>query len=135
MVFYPQTNDVEDKAGYNQAGKIVEMLAMLRATYISSMMEGNLSSALKCIRRVLDVISGKVKEIEIEKFNEEISDIENELPEAEGTYISSNNGKTYLKNFKVRKEVESAIEDLYRLVEKTQDAYGYGMFSEEEGGL
>jgi len=125
--------DIEDKAGYNQAARITEVLAMLRNTYVASMIENDLSTSLKICRRVLDIISAKVKKEEVEKTNKEIKIIHRLLPKANETFLDS--GSKFITNVKEREEAEEKIENLWRSLEKLQDIYGYGMFSEDESGL
>lgn len=129
MVGY-QVGDTEDKAGFNQAAKITEILAILRNTFLSSMLSSNFPMALESIRNILNVISGKVKEEVIEGFNKTIYEIEEWL---EGTEVTYNyNGGIYHRNKELRRQVKREIENLYREVERIQDKYGYGMLSQED---
>lgn len=126
---------VEDgeKAGYNQAGKITEILAMLRGSFINAMMHNQFTDALESCRGVLNVIAGKVSEERITQMNDDVDDIEKELLVANQTY-THDNGK-YWKNYEKRIEVKKWLEDLWRNLEALQDEYGYGMFSEDDSGL
>ena len=58
----------EDKAGYNTAADIAQVLGNLRKTYIAAMISSpeDFKLALNTCRRVIDVISAKVPEKEIE---------------------------------------------------------------------
>ena len=125
--------ETEDKAGYNQAGKITEILAMLRGSFISSMMHNDFLSALESCRGVLNVIAGKVSEEIIESANEDVYKIETLLPEANKTYINS--GGKYWSHPDKRKELKRLLELLWRNIEQLQDEYGYGMFSEDDSGF
>ena len=130
---YFKSLETDDKAGYNQAGKITEILAMLRGSFISSMMHNDFLSALESCRGVLNVIAGKVSEEIIEQTNEDVYSIEKLLPKANQTYLN-NNGK-YWTNPKERTELKRLLEMLWRNLEHIQDEYGYGMFSEDDSGL
>jgi hypothetical protein len=123
----------EDKAGYNQAAKITELLAMLRSTFVSSMMENDFSASIECCRSVIDIISGKVNDKLIIKINEMIYEIEKWLQQANLTYEHS--GNRYYLNGETRKVVKRNIEFLWRKIEKIQDEYGYGMRGEDKSGL
>lgn len=125
--------DDEDKAGYNQAARITEILSALRTTFIGCMMENNLPSSLEACRGVLNVISGKVNETLIIALNNKVYEIEIKLPEANKIYVY--NGASYFQNYKARTELKKNVEDLWREIERTQDEYGYGMISEEDTGL
>ncbi len=129
---YP-VQETEDKAGYNQAARITEVLAVLRNTFIGSMMRNDLSSSLESCRGVLNVISGKVGEDKIKELNKIVYEIETVIPKADQTY--SYKGSTYFKNFSERIELKKKIENLWRDIERTQDKHGYGMVSEEDSGL
>jgi len=132
---FSASQDIEEKAGYNQAGEISRILSMLRYTFISSMINNpnDFNEALECCRGVMNVISGKVKPEIITKINTQILKVEKELPKANETYI--NKGIKFFKNSKERLELKREIENLWREIEKTQDVYGYGMFSEDDSGL
>lgn len=132
---FSASQDIEEKAGYNQAGEISRILSMLRYTFISSMINNpnDFNEALECCRGVMNVISGKVKPEIITKINTQILKVEKELPKANETYI--NKGIKFFKNSKERLELKREIENLWREIEKTQDLYGYGMFSEDDSGL
>ncbi|KKM75455.1 hypothetical protein LCGC14_1390080 [marine sediment metagenome] len=129
---YP-IQETEDKAGYNQAARITEVLAVLRNTFIGSMMKNDLASSLESCRGVLNVISGKVAENKIEELDKIVYEIEKSIPLADQTY--SHNGSTWFKNFPKRIELKKKIENLWRDIERTQDKHGYGMVSEEDSGL
>jgi len=128
---YNQTNSFEgDKAGYNQAGKITEILATLRIAFLTSIMNNNFRDSLEAIRGVLNVVSGKVKQEDINKLNEDIYFIEDKFEETEKTYNYGN--RIYYTNAKTRTEVKKMLENLYRQLEKLQDKYGYGMVSQDD---
>ena len=128
-----QEVEINDKAGYNQAARITEILAVLRNTFIGSMMKNRFLDSLEACRGTLSVISGKVRQDDINKLDETIYSIEEELPKAEATY--NHEGGSYFKNSKERIESKKKIENLWRDLEKLQDEYGYGMLSEEDTGL
>ena len=130
---YFKTIETGDKAGYNQAGKITEILSMLRGSFISSMMYNNFTSALESCRGVLNVIAGKVGEEVVNIMNLEVDKIEDKLTSANKTYATAS-GK-YYRNPKERTELKKLLEDLWRNLEYIQDEYGYGMFSEDDSGL
>ena len=128
-----QEGDVNDKAGYNQAARITEILAILRNTFIGSMMKNHFQDSLEACRGTLSVISGKVRQDDIDDLDKTIYDIELELPKAELTYVHE--GGSYYKNPRERVGLKKDIENLWRSLEKLQDEYGYGMLSEEDTGL
>ena len=130
---YGNENEVDDKAGYNQAARITEILAALRNTFIGSMMTNNFPESLEACRGVLNVISGKVREDDIVELNEDVYSIELKLPKAEQTYVHE--GGKYYNSSKERVGLKKEIENLWRKLEKLQDEYGYGMVSEEDTGL
>lgn len=125
--------DPEEKAGYNSAGKITELLAMLRSTFTSSMMTNDFSASLECCRGVINIISGKINPTIIGKLNGMIYEIEKWIPSARQTYSSES--ISYYSHPQIRVTIKRNIEFLWRKIEKVQDDYGYGMFSEEESGL
>ena len=133
--FFSPSQEIEEKAGYNQAGEISRILSMLRYTFISSMINNpnDFNEALECCMGVMNIISGKVKEDLVEKINKKIYAIEIKLPKANDTYL--NKGIRYFKNAKERLDLKKEIETLWRNIERTQDEYGYGMLSEDESGL
>jgi len=131
-MFDINTNENE-KAGYNQAARITETLAMLRNTYVSSMIDDDFSAALKVARRVLDIISAKLNPTELSDTDAIILKVKKQLPSANETFVSG--GYSYYKNQKARNEIEILIENLWRKIEKLQDTHGYGMLAEEEYGL
>ena len=133
--FFPVSQEIEERAGYNQAGEIARILSMLRLTFTSSMLENpnNFNQALECCRAVLNIISGKVRKEIIEGIDAKIYSIENKLSGANKTYIS--NGTKYFSNWDNRVELKKEIENLWRELEGIQDEYGYGMFSEDDSGL
>ncbi len=122
-----------DKAGYNQAARITEILANLRNTYTSLMIYDDYPASLKVCRRVLDIISAKLKDDEIKESNKKIVCIKSKFKGSEQTYIHG--GAKWHKYPKEREEVEKEIENLWRHLEKLQDTHGYGMISEEDYGL
>jgi hypothetical protein len=130
---YFKTLETDDKAGYNQAGKITEILAMLRGSFISSMMHNDFLSALESCRGVLNVIAGKASVEVINRMNKDVDTIEGKLYSANQTYLSE--GGKYWTHPKDRIEVKKLLEDLWRNIESIQDEYGYGMFSEDDSGL
>jgi len=130
---YFKSLETDDKAGYNQAGKITEILSMLRGSFIVAMMHNEFSSALESCRGVLNVIAGKVNEEIVEVMNNDIDKIDELLLKANETYTTVT-GK-YWKYYNLRREVKKLLEDLWRNLEAIQDEYGYGMFSEDDSGL
>jgi len=126
-------SDKEEKAGYNQSGKITEILGNLRVTFISCIMRNDYGGSLESIRSIVDIIAGKIKEKDINEINTEIYSIEEKIPSAEEIY--NNNGKVFYKNKLARRETKRLIEKLYRKLEKLQDKYGYGMMSAEDPRL
>lgn len=124
----------KERAGYNQAQRITETLAMLRNTYVGSMMADDFTAALKVARRILDIISAKLEVEEIKKADTLIRLIKLKLPFALVTY-EGDGGRVYFTYQNVRDEVEILIEKLWRYIEKLQDEHGYGMLAEEEYGL
>lgn len=130
---YGNEEDVMDKAGYNQAARITEILAALRNTFIGAMMKNEFPDSLEACRGTLSVISGKVKEDDINDLNADIYSIEKDLPSAEKTYVHE--GGKYFRSAVERTKLKKEIENLWRRLEKLQDEYGYGMLSEEDTGL
>ena len=133
--FMSMSPDVEEKAGYNQAGKISDILSMLRYTFIGSMLDNpnNFHEALECCRGVLNIVAGKVRDDTINDLNVKIYKLDKDLVEANKTFI--HNGIRYFKFPSKRTELKKEIENLWRKIEKIQDEYGYGMFSEDDSGL
>jgi len=130
---YFKSLETDDKAGYNQAGKITEILSMLRGSFISSMMHNDFLAALESCRGVLNVIAGKASVEVIDRMNKDVDKIEGKLPSANQTYISE--GGRYYTHPQDRIAVKKLLEDLWRNIEAIQDEYGYGMFSEDDSGL
>ena len=130
---YPNEEEVTDKAGYNQAARITEILAALRNTFIGSMMKNEFPDSLEACRGVLNVISGKVRDDDIKELNEDVYKVEEKLPKSEQTYVHE--GGRYFKSAEERIKLKKEIENLWRKLEKLQDEYGYGMLSEEDTGL
>ena len=130
---YFKSLETDDKAGYNQAGKITEILSMLRGSFIVAMMHNQFSDALESCRGVLNVIAGKVNEDIVESMNTEVDKIDKLLLQANETY-TTDTGK-YWKNYPLRQQAKKLLEDLWRNLESIQDEYGYGMFSEDDSGL
>jgi len=97
------------------------------------MNEKKYDKAIKVIRRIVDIISPKVKEVEMKKIDMGINQIEITLPKAMQLYY--HNGSSYVKNPGLNIEIEKAIEEVFRYVNRLQDKYGYGMISEEDSGL
>ena len=128
---------IDEKAGYNQAGEIARILSMLRLTFTSAMLESpsDLTYALEACRSVLNIISGKVKEELIAQIDKDIIQIEDALPKANEIYTGQKDGNKYYSNPQLRIQLKRKIEQLWRRLEKTQDEYGYGMFSEDDSGL
>ena len=120
---YGNENEVDDKAGYNQAARITEILAALRNTFIGSMMTNDFPDSLEACRGVLNVISGKVREDDIVELNEDVYSIELKLPKAEQTYIHE--GGKYFKSSEERVGLKKEIENLWRKLEKLQDCLLY----------
>ena len=133
MADYFKPVETDDKAGYNQAGKIVEILSMLRGSFIVAMMHNEFNEALESCRGILNVIAGKASEEIIDNMNNEVYKIEKALPEANKTY--SNAGGKWWSNPDKRIEIKRLLESLWRNLEHIQDEYGYGMFSEDDSGL
>lgn len=134
MTFKNQTEiAIEDKAGYNQAGEIARTLSNLRNSYITAMLEEDYKSALKFCRRVVDLISAKVEEEKIKDVDKKIKEVKLKIPTAILTYVSG--GAVYIKNPEARENCEILLEKIWRILEKLQDEYGYGMFSEDDSGL
>lgn len=125
----------EEKAGYNQAARITELLSMLRTTYISAIMDEDFDLALKSCRGVKSIIAGKVKTEEIKDINTKIKVIDDVLPLALETYVNRDNSSVYYRRNTLRKLVRQRIEVLWEQLERIQDKYGYGMKSEEDYGL
>lgn len=123
----------EQKAGYNQSGRITEVLGNLRITFISSMMDNNFQGALESIRGILNVISGKATDTDIEVINKKVYLIEEKIPYALASYV--NEGVRVIRYPKIRIDVKRKIENLYRELEKLQDKYGYGMVGAEDPRL
>ena len=123
----------EQKAGYNQSGRITEVLGNLRITFISSMMDNDFQGALESIRGILNVISGKAIEADIEIINKKVYLIEGKIPCALSTYV--NEGIRVVRYPVIRRETKRLIENLYRELEKLQDKYGYGMISQDDPKL
>jgi hypothetical protein len=134
MAFQYQVNP-EDRAGYNQAARITEILAMIRLTFTSAMLEepNNFHDALESCRGTINIISGKVKAEIVEELNKDVYKIEGLLPKAKEVY--EHKGFKYFKNTEVRIQIKRELEKLWRNLEKLQDEYGYGMSSEEDTGL
>ncbi len=135
--FFTPSEDISDKAGYNQAGEIARILSMLRLTFTSAMLEGqsDLTYALEACRAVLNIISGKVSAEKIEVVDEKVKKIEFWLPHADSTYLDALKKGKYYKNPGLRLKLKKEIESLWRELERIQDEYGYGMFSEDDSGL
>jgi len=127
-------SDDEKKAGYNQSGRITEVLGNLRITFISSMMDNDFQGSLEAIRGILNVISGKASEDDIKVMNEIIYEIGDMIPYALLIKITEA-GKKVVVYPRARKETKINIENLYRKLEKLQDKYGYGMVSAEDPRL
>lgn len=126
-----------DKAGYNQAGRISEVLSILRNTFLGATIQtpNNFSQALEACRGTLNVISGKVSQEKIDDIDKIIYALDNKIDNANETYFNDLQKAKYFKNPNIRKEVKKELENLWRKLEKLQDEYGYGMMSEEEIGL
>lgn len=135
--FLSPSQEIDEKAGYNQAGEIARILAMLRLTFTSAMIQNpsDLSYALEACRGVINIISGKVKLGIIKEVNEKIYKIEDNLPKANDVYTNRDDGNKYFSNTELRIKLKRRIENLWRKLEKIQDEHGYGMFSEDDSGL
>ncbi len=127
------TKNEDEKAGYNQSGRITEVLGNLRITFISSMMDNNFQGALESIRGILNVISGKANETDLGEMNKKVYLIEEEIPYALASFI--NEGVRVIRFPKRRVKAKRLVENLYRELEKLQDKYGYGMVSAEDPRL
>jgi len=123
--------DKEDKAGWNASEEIIKTLSNLRNTYLSCKLDEKFPKALEVIRAILDIISGKVKDEEIDELNEQIYSIEEILPKATETYVSDN-GLVIKAHPKMFMKVKRDIEILYREVERLQNDYGFGMISQDD---
>lgn len=131
MVGYNSGWNIEgEKAGYNQAGKIIEVLGVLRQTFIGAKMTHKFSEALEAIRSIIDVISGKVPDKDLEEINELVYTIEDKIPEAEA--IFQREGKLFIKNPTLRRQIKRDLENIYRRLERMQDKYGYGMVGQDD---
>lgn len=127
MVEFGEIGEPEEKAAYNQARNISEILSNLLGSYIVYMNSKQYKEAIKSIRRIVDIISPKLKKPEIEKIDAGIKVIELKLPQAMQVYI--HNGSSYIKFPELNMNVERAIEEVFRFVNLLQDKYGYGMLS------
>src|SRR3990167_11221136 len=94
----------QDKAGYNQSARITEVLGNLLIAYISHMNSQEYENAVKVIRRILDIISAKIKPEETLKTNNLIYGIEKDIPIHTQTYLSQ--GKRYIRYPEKMKEME-----------------------------
>jgi len=122
----------EDSAGYNQAGGITATLINLRDTFEASTMENDFNGALESCRAILNVISGKVPYKKVKWVDEKlVYRIEDLIPFALVTH-KGNNGTLWITNPEKRKEAKRLIERLYRILEKLQNEYGYGMVSADD---
>jgi len=120
-------DDGEGKAAYNQSRGITEFLQHLMGSYIALMNGEEYPGAVKCIGRILDIVSAKMKPEEITKADEFIKVINEKIPKAIEKHTIS--GKVFWTNVENKKEVEKKIIELFRYVNKLQDKYGYGMVS------
>lgn len=117
----------EEKAAYNQSRGITEFLTNLLGSYIASMDLKKYDDALRAIERIVDIISAKIKEQELQEVDKLLIEIEIKLPMAMATYRK--NGGIYWTNAMERDRVKRKIITLFRYVNKLQDKYGYGMVS------
>ena len=132
--FYPMPQAEPEKAGYNQAGRISEVLSILRNTFIGSTMHNNFPGALEACRGTVSIISGKVDIEKIDEMDKMIFKIEEQLPFTEKVYV--HDGGSYFQNPILRKKIKRDLEKLWRAIEKAQDEHGYGMFSaDDDSGL
>jgi len=124
----------EDKAGYNTAADIAQVLGNLRKTHISAMISSpeDFKLALNTCRRIIDVISAKVPEKEITLLDEIVYSIEKNIPKAIETYRDQSKGGIYFKDVIFRVKIYRELESLYRILERLQNKFGYGMFSQED---
>ena len=120
----------ENKAGWNASEEIIRTLSMLRNSFMAEMMDGNFPRSLEVVRRILDVISGKVDSDEAKKLNNEIYSIEGQIPNAMLTY--SHMGMRLYTNPSERTKVKRRIETTYRKLEALQDQKGYGMIGSND---
>jgi len=108
----------EDKAGYNTAADIAQVLGNLRKTHISAMISSpeDFKLALNTCRRIIDVISAKVPEKEITLLDEIVYSIEKNIPKAIETYRDQSKGGIYFKDVifrvKIYRELDLYIESL-----------------------
>jgi len=130
MVVEGDSTYISDKAGYNQSGKIIEILGQLRLTFVSAMMHNDYSNAIKTIKNVHNIIAAKVTQTDSDIIDEGTMEVESKLPLADITYLF--NGAKYYKNPQLRTEIEWSIHKLYRKLERLQDKYGYGMITQDD---
>lgn len=126
-------SESDKKAGYNQSFGITELLINLTGSYITSISQDNLLSALESIQRIVDVISPKLKDNEINPVDVLALEIINEIPTATQTY--NFDGKTYLVNPEQFRTVKYKLSKLYREVNRLQDIHGYGMIDADDPKL
>lgn len=126
-------SESDKKAGYNQSFGITELLINLTGSYITSISQDNLLSALESIQRIVDIISPKLKDEELKPVDFLALQIMEELPRATQTYNIE--GKTYLVNPEQFRTVKYKLSKLYREVNKLQDKHGYGMIDADDPKL
>ena len=123
----------EKKAGFNQSFGITEMLINLTGSYITSISANNLISATESIQRILDLISPKLKDKEMEEADELIKKIYDKLPRAIETYIHE--GRVFFMNPPLYEECKKEVIKAFRLINLLQDKHGYGMLDADDPKL
>lgn len=121
------------KAGFNQSFGITEMLVNLTGSYISSISQNNLLSAFESCCRIVDVITPKLEDKELDDVDKDIKEITDAMPKALETYIHE--GKTYLMNPELFNTTKFKLSKFYRKVNKLQDTHGYGMIDADDPKL
>lgn len=114
------------KAGYNQAGAIAEVLGNLMKGYIVHLNRDEYGNAFKCITRIADIISPKLKPSELQEIDNLIQIIELNLEKAEKKH-RTDFGWIVASYPKIREEIRKKIIELFRIINKMQDVHGYGM--------
>jgi len=121
---------MDNKAGYNQSGKIIEILGQLRMTFVSSMMHSDYTNAIKTIKNIHNIIAAKVVKADSDIIDDETLKVEGLLGYANETFI--HNGVKFYKYPRARTDIEVGIHKLYRKLERLQDRYGYGMVTQDD---
>jgi len=121
---------MDNKAGYNQSGKIIEILGQLRMTFVGAMMHNDYDQSIKTMKNIHNIIAAKVIEKDSEIIDELTIEIEGVLKFANETFV--HNGVKYYKYPQARKDIENLINRFYRKLERLQDKYGYGMVTQDD---